>query len=399
MSSSGTVKELSRRLYACTAADGSVKNVNAVLEIMKSLETTKITVNDLQETRLGRHVNLIRKKTSDPMLMKRSRKLIKLWQKVAETKPAAGTSSATVASTSLDDAASSRLAGTPLRKQMLMTPGGTPAASSTPRPRNNMQQTPKISKKQAPSQHHLQTPLNHRLNGHSSTTSTKRKNNTTDVATPSAKRARSTVSNNTPVPSASSKRSGVGSSSWRKSQMTSSLPEDDGEKFASSLQGTKLLISIKKQKPTTSTLTAPTTTKNNHNQQKQTQQHSRKQLVYDNSPQSLDSLDSDRTMDNTSPPVDVTKSKEPSSGVGGPPPVYFDVKTDPYFCSSLTPTPQQISELKEGERHGENGCLGDNGRFYRWEEDCIVMKHRYLPTKDDPNDEGLLLIMPYVELE
>ncbi|XP_015211180.2 mediator of RNA polymerase II transcription subunit 26-like [Lepisosteus oculatus] len=63
--------------------DANVVNMEKVLEVLSMLENYPITREALEETRLGKYVNSLRKKTLKKELSKRAKKLVKSWQKIA----------------------------------------------------------------------------------------------------------------------------------------------------------------------------------------------------------------------------------------------------------------------------------------------------------------------------
>lgn len=78
------------KIKLCQAIDGegNVLNSSVVLDIITELYSTDITTEELERTRLGKYVNLIRKKTSDQYISSQARALVKKWKKlVISTKP------------------------------------------------------------------------------------------------------------------------------------------------------------------------------------------------------------------------------------------------------------------------------------------------------------------------
>lgn len=67
----------------CKAIDseGKVLENSTVLEIITQLHSLDITTEELERTRLGKFVNLIRKNTSEPDIANKARSLVKKWQK------------------------------------------------------------------------------------------------------------------------------------------------------------------------------------------------------------------------------------------------------------------------------------------------------------------------------
>ena len=68
----------------CKAIDseGKVLENKIVLDIITQLHTLDITTEELERTRLGKFVNLIRKNTTEPDIANKARALVKKWQKL-----------------------------------------------------------------------------------------------------------------------------------------------------------------------------------------------------------------------------------------------------------------------------------------------------------------------------
>nr|CAB3263737.1 mediator of RNA polymerase II transcription subunit 26-like [Phallusia mammillata] len=79
-----TPRQIKDRLLRVMKDDGSVRDSRAALEIITLLENTTITKTELEDTRLGKYINNVRKAAKDPVLQKRAKKLIKTWQRMID---------------------------------------------------------------------------------------------------------------------------------------------------------------------------------------------------------------------------------------------------------------------------------------------------------------------------
>ncbi|XP_063543124.1 proteoglycan 4-like [Cydia strobilella] len=77
---SNNAHELSNRLLNALDNNYNVVDMHAVNEIISILEKINITKELLETTRLGKHVNELRRKTSEPTLARRAKVLVKRWR-------------------------------------------------------------------------------------------------------------------------------------------------------------------------------------------------------------------------------------------------------------------------------------------------------------------------------
>ncbi|KAI8425799.1 hypothetical protein MSG28_011578 [Choristoneura fumiferana] len=105
--------------------------MHAVNEIISILEKINITKELLETTRLGKHVNELRRKTSEPTLARRAKVLVKRWRDLVI--PSAASPQNTGSNRSSAERQTRRLGGTPITSPAFARQVVSPAVPS-PRP-------------------------------------------------------------------------------------------------------------------------------------------------------------------------------------------------------------------------------------------------------------------------
>ncbi|KAL0859639.1 hypothetical protein ABMA27_010763 [Loxostege sticticalis] len=114
---SNNAHELSNRLLNALDNNYNVVDMQAVNEIISILEKFNITKELLETTRLGKHVNELRRKTTDPTLARRAKVLVKRWRDLVI--PTVASPGHTGSNRSSAERQVRRLGGTPLTSPAL----------------------------------------------------------------------------------------------------------------------------------------------------------------------------------------------------------------------------------------------------------------------------------------
>ncbi|XP_073772383.1 mediator of RNA polymerase II transcription subunit 26-like isoform X2 [Danio rerio] len=83
MKRASSIQQLKEQLMQAVDAQNNIQNMVAVLDVICCLESYPMTKETLEETRLGKLINDVRKRSTDKYLVKRLKKLVRRWQTLA----------------------------------------------------------------------------------------------------------------------------------------------------------------------------------------------------------------------------------------------------------------------------------------------------------------------------
>ncbi|XP_063707864.1 mediator of RNA polymerase II transcription subunit 26 [Culicoides brevitarsis] len=147
-----SVPELSRRFLRALDSNYNVVDEKSVYEIISTLENTRVTRELLEATRLAKHINELRRKTTDQVLARRSKSLLKRWREMllpatpnapnAATTPVNAQTPSRAVQASPAKTIAARAGG---QNGALVTPRGPGRPPKNPQPPPQMQQQSSLS--------------------------------------------------------------------------------------------------------------------------------------------------------------------------------------------------------------------------------------------------------------
>lgn len=123
-----TPNEIKEKLLGALDGNYNILNEDVVVEVIGILERFPITKEDLELTRIGKHVNELRRKTANQDLCRRSKNLVRSWQKLVLNDVSASSSPA-ASSPRLPPRPSSNALPGPRTSSPLVSVSGSPAGS------------------------------------------------------------------------------------------------------------------------------------------------------------------------------------------------------------------------------------------------------------------------------